>query len=170
MIFPLGNVIYGLFGYTKSGRILIFSIFLGFRIVFLVLRLREGRGQSATFRKRAKIWKINNDCMVFVFRPWEASNPKPHREKCTHSPVPEFLRLFQIFAEGKVVDVGDFCRFVSNCRESCFVLLALSAAEIPTFSNFLAGNFARSSKFGHLNFVVIWIVLFALSLVNSLGG
>ena len=35
--------------------------------------------------------------MVFVFRPWEASNPKSHRQKCTYSPVPEFLRLFSDF-------------------------------------------------------------------------
>ena len=69
----------------------------GILICFSGFGTLEGKGQSATFRKRAKIWKINNDCMVFVFLPWEASNPKSHRQKCTYFPVPEFLHLFSDF-------------------------------------------------------------------------
>ena len=83
-------------GTRRMGESWFLNLF-GILICFSGFGTLEGKGQSATFRKRAKIWKINNDCMVFVFRPWEASNPKSHRQKCTYSPVPEFLHLFSDF-------------------------------------------------------------------------
>lgn len=170
MIFPFGKVIYGLFRYTKNGRILISQSFWDFDLFFWFWDSGREKDKALLLESAPRFEKSTMTAWSLFFGLGKPQIRNPIDKSAPTLLFLNFFIFFQIFAEGKVVDVGDFCRFVSNCRESCFVLLALSAAEISTFSNFLAGNFARSSKFGHLNFVVIWIVLFALSLVNSLGG